>query len=58
MVPSSFVLRVVWDKIAFTWEPSKRLMDFIHKVQQRDAFYAIFNTEVDRKCNGKEAKRR
>jgi len=33
-------------------------MDLIRKVQQRDAFYAILNTEVDRKCNRKEAARR
>jgi len=32
-------------------------MDLIRKVQRRDAFYAIFNVEVDRKRDGKEAKR-
>jgi len=33
-------------------------MDFIYKVQRKDAFYAIFNAEVDRKRNRKEATRR
>jgi len=32
-------------------------MDFIRKVQRRDAFYTIFNAKVDRKYNGKEATR-
>jgi len=58
MVPSSLVLGVVWGETAFTWELSERLMDLIYKVQRRDASYAIFNAEVDRKRNGKEAARR
>jgi len=33
-------------------------MDFIYKVQRRNAFYTIFNIEVDRKHNEKEATRR
>ena len=33
-------------------------MDLIYKVQRRDASYAIFNVEVNRKRNRKEAKRR
>ena len=32
-------------------------MDLIYKVQQRDAFYAIFNTEIDQKYNKKGAAR-
>jgi hypothetical protein len=30
-------------------------MDLIYKVQRRDASYAIFNAEVGRKRDGKEA---
>jgi len=32
-------------------------MDFIREVQQRDTFYAIFNVEINQKCDGKEAAR-
>ena len=32
IVLSSFILGVVQDKTAFTWEPSKRLTDLIYKV--------------------------
>ena len=58
MVPSSLILGAVQDKITFAQEPSEKLMDFIYKVQQRDAFYATFNVEINWKHNRKEAARR
>ena len=58
MVPSSLVLGAVRDETAFTREPSERLTELIREVQRRDASYAIFNAEVDRKRDGKEAARR
>ena len=57
MVPSSLVLGAVQDETAFTREPSETLTDLIREVQRRDASYAIFNAEVDRKHDGKEAAR-
>ena len=47
IVPSSLILRTVQDKTVFTQELSKRLIDLIHKVQQRDASYVIFNIEIN-----------
>ena len=47
MVPFSFVFEAVQDKIAFTQELSKKLIDFIYKVQQRDTFYTTFYIKIN-----------
>ena len=47
MVLSNFILEAVQDKTAFTQEPSKKLINLIYEVQQRDTFYATFYTKID-----------